>query len=94
MCTVIYLQTSNTTHTHTQYGNTYDTDVTTFDPKGKLSQIDYAIKGIEHGSVAVALRSKQFAVIGALKRQASELASYQVRTTADFLLPTASCSVL
>ncbi len=49
--------------------NQYDTDVSTWSPQGKLHQVEYAIESVNQGSCTLALCSKQFVVIAALKRQ-------------------------
>jgi len=57
--------------------NQYDTDVTVFSPQGRLFQVEYAMEAVKQGSAVVGVRGKQYAVVCALRRQASELASYQ-----------------
>lgn len=59
------------------FRNQYDTDVTTFSPAGRLHQVEYAMEAVKFGSACVALRSKNIAVVAALKRAPSDLASYQ-----------------
>jgi 20S proteasome subunit alpha 6 len=59
------------------YRNQYDTDVTTFSPAGRLHQVEYAGEAVKQGSACVALRSKEIAVVVALKRSPNELAGYQ-----------------
>lgn len=46
-------------------------------PQGRLHQVEYALEAIKQGSAVVGLRSKDHAVLVALKRAPSELASYQ-----------------
>ena len=46
-------------------------------PQGRLHQVEYALEAVKQGSAVVGLRSKSHAVIVALKRAPSELASYQ-----------------
>jgi len=55
----------------------YDTDVTVWSPEGRLLQVEYAMESVKQGSACVGLRSKQVAVIGALKRSVNELSSHQ-----------------
>lgn len=55
----------------------YDNDITVFSPQGRIHQIEYAMEAVKQGSAAVGLRSDTHAVILALKRAQSELASYQ-----------------
>lgn len=59
------------------FRNQYDTDVTTFSPEGRIRQVEYAMEAVKQGSACVALRSKEFAVIAALKRSPNDLAGYQ-----------------
>ena len=59
------------------FRNTYDSDNTVFSPQGRLHQVEYALEAIKQGSAVVGLRSKTHAVLVALKRAPSELASYQ-----------------
>jgi len=58
------------------FRNQYDTDVTTFSPAGRLHQVEYATEGVKQGSCCVGVRSKDYVVLAALKRQADTLASY------------------
>ncbi|WFD31940.1 proteasome endopeptidase complex [Malassezia sp. CBS 17886] len=60
-----------------QFRNTYDSDNTVFSPQGRLHQVEYALEAVKQGSAVVGLRSKTHAVLVALKRKPSELASYQ-----------------
>jgi len=57
--------------------NLYDTDCVTWNPKGKLLQVDYALEAVKQGSICVGLRSKTHAVLCTLKKSKSELASFQ-----------------
>ncbi|GAM21792.1 hypothetical protein SAMD00019534_049670, partial [Acytostelium subglobosum LB1] len=59
------------------YRNQYDSDITTFSPSGRIHQIEYAMEAVKQGSAAIALKSKQYAVLISLKRSSSELGSYQ-----------------
>jgi len=59
------------------FRNQYDTDVTTFSPAGRIHQVEYAMEAVKQGSACVGLRSKEIAVLAALKRSPSELASFQ-----------------
>ncbi|CCF60051.1 hypothetical protein KAFR_0I02720 [Kazachstania africana CBS 2517] len=59
------------------FRNNYDGDTVTFSPTGRLFQLEYAIEAIKQGSVTVGLRSKNYACVVALKRNADELSSYQ-----------------
>ena len=44
---------------------------------GRIHQVEYACEAVKQGSAAVGLKSATHAVVVALKRQPSELASYQ-----------------
>ncbi|WFD39920.1 proteasome endopeptidase complex [Malassezia japonica] len=46
-------------------------------PQGRLHQVEYALEAVKQGSAVVGVRSKTHAVLVALKRAPSELASYQ-----------------
>ncbi|SNX86824.1 probable PRE5 - 20S proteasome subunit (alpha6) [Melanopsichium pennsylvanicum] len=59
------------------FRNTYDSDNTVFSPQGRLHQVEYALEAVKQGSAVVGLRSKTHAILVALKRAPSELASYQ-----------------
>lgn len=59
------------------FRNNYDGDTVTFSPTGRLFQVEYALEAIKQGSVTVGLRSDDYAVLVALKRNADELSSYQ-----------------
>ncbi|KAJ1916148.1 hypothetical protein H4219_003950 [Mycoemilia scoparia] len=45
----------------------YDDDTTIWDPKGRLHQVEYAMKAVQRGTVVVGVTSKQYAVLGAFK---------------------------
>jgi 20S proteasome, alpha and beta subunits len=68
--------------------NLYDTDCGTYNPKGKIFQIDYAMEAVKYGAICVGLRSNTHAVrfnffqliqkvLCAIKKSSSELADYQ-----------------
>lgn len=59
------------------YRNQYDHDVSIWSPQGRIFQIEYALEAVKQGSATVGLKSKDFAVLVALKRSSSELSSYQ-----------------
>ena len=54
----------------------YDTDVTTFSPAGRLFQVEYACQAVNQGSPVVGLRSNNLVVLAAIRRRATELESY------------------
>lgn len=55
----------------------YDGDVTVWSPQGRIHQIEYACEAVKQGSAAVGVKNKDYAVLVALKRAASELSSHQ-----------------
>jgi len=59
------------------FRNQYDSDVTVWSPQGRLHQVEYAMEAVKLGSATVGLKGRDCAVVVALKRASSELASYQ-----------------
>src|SRR5947209_11386885 len=59
------------------FRSAYDGDISTWSPQGRIHQIEYAMEAVKQGSACVGLKSKNFAVLAALKRSSSELGSYQ-----------------
>ncbi|KAI6648712.1 Proteasome subunit alpha type-1-like [Oopsacas minuta] len=59
------------------YRNQYDYDVSIWSPQGRLHQVEYAMEAVKQGSATIGIKSKEFAVLVALKRASSELSSYQ-----------------
>jgi 20S proteasome subunit alpha 6 len=59
------------------FRNQYDGDNTTWSPQGRIHQVEYAMEAVKQGSATVGLRSSKHAVLVALKRASSDLASYQ-----------------
>lgn len=55
----------------------YDSDVATFSPTGKLNQILYAMEAPNFGSPSVGLVSKDAVVLVAIRRQTTPLSSFQ-----------------
>eukprot|EP01102_Stenamoeba_stenopodia_P004945 TRINITY_DN1544_c0_g1_i1.p1 TRINITY_DN1544_c0_g1~~TRINITY_DN1544_c0_g1_i1.p1 ORF type:complete len:249 (-),score=44.45 TRINITY_DN1544_c0_g1_i1:41-787(-) len=55
----------------------YDSDITTWSPQGRIFQIEYAMEAVKQGSATIGLKSKEYAVVAAVKRSSSELAAYQ-----------------
>jgi len=55
----------------------YDTDVTTWSPQGRLFQVEYAVEAVKQGSAVVGLKSKEAVVLCALRRKTTQLESYQ-----------------
>lgn len=51
--------------------------MTVWSPQGRLHQVEYAMEAVKLGSATVGLKSRDYAVLVALKRASSELASYQ-----------------
>ncbi|GAB0093488.1 Proteasome subunit alpha type [Sergentomyia squamirostris] len=62
---------------HIQFRNQYDSDVTVWSPQGRLHQVEYAMEAVKLGTATVGLKNKDHAILIALKRASSELASYQ-----------------
>ena len=58
----------------------YDVDAVTWNPQGKLQQIDYAKEAVKQGSVCLALKSKSEAVMVTVKKNPNKLACYQEKT--------------
>jgi len=59
------------------FRNQYDNDVTVWSPQGRIHQIEYAMEAVKQGSASVGLKSKNHAILVALKRAPSELAAHQ-----------------
>ncbi|KAH0555334.1 proteasome subunit alpha type-1 [Cotesia glomerata] len=59
------------------FRNQYDSDVTVWSPQGRLHQVEYAMEAVKLGSATVGLKSRDYAVLIALKRASSELSAYQ-----------------
>merc|ERR1712241_1102699 len=59
------------------FRNQYDSDVTTWSPQGRLHQVEYAMEAVKQGSATIGVKSKNHAVLLALKRASSELSAYQ-----------------
>jgi len=55
----------------------YSTNCVTFDPKGKVLQIDYAREAVKQGSTSLALKSNTHVVLIGLKKSPHDLASFQ-----------------
>eukprot|EP00216_Chloropicon_sp_CCMP2111_P004423 CAMPEP_0198242306 /NCGR_PEP_ID=MMETSP1446-20131203/14707_1 /TAXON_ID=1461542 ORGANISM="Unidentified sp, Strain CCMP2111" /NCGR_SAMPLE_ID=MMETSP1446 /ASSEMBLY_ACC=CAM_ASM_001112 /LENGTH=51 /DNA_ID=CAMNT_0043925695 /DNA_START=47 /DNA_END=199 /DNA_ORIENTATION=+ len=45
----------------------YDTDVTTWNPQGRIFQIEYAMEAVKQGGCTVGVRGKSHSVLAALK---------------------------
>lgn len=46
-------------------------------PQGRIHQVEYAMEAVKLGSATVALKSKDYACLIALKRATSELSAHQ-----------------
>ena len=57
--------------------NTFSSQSPLVSPQGRLHQVEYALEAVKQGSAVVGLRSNTHAILVALKRAPSELASYQ-----------------
>ena len=55
----------------------YDVDCITWNPQGKIQQVDYALEAVKQGSICLAIRSENEAVLVSVKKNPSKLACYQ-----------------
>ena len=55
----------------------YDAETTTWSPQGKLLQVDYAMEAVKQGSICLAIRSSESAVLVSVKKNPTRLATYQ-----------------
>ncbi|VWU48418.1 proteasome subunit alpha type-1, putative [Hepatocystis sp. ex Piliocolobus tephrosceles] len=55
------------------YRNLYDTDNIIYSPEGRLYQVEYASEAIKQGTCAIAIKSKDFAVVCGLKKSVNKL---------------------
>ena len=55
----------------------YDVDCVTWNPDGKLQQVDYACEAVTQGTICMALKSDTAGVLLALKKNPTKLAKYQ-----------------
>ena len=55
----------------------YDVDCSTWSPQGKILQVDYAKEAVKQGSICLAIRSSEGAVLLSIKKNPSKLATYQ-----------------
>lgn len=55
----------------------YDAEATTWSPQGKILQVDYAMEAVKQGSICLALRSSDAAVLVSVKKNPTRLATYQ-----------------
>lgn len=60
-----------------QFRNQYDSDVTVWSPQGRLHQVEYAMAAVKLGTATVGLKNKDYAVLVALCKPASELSASQ-----------------
>lgn len=51
--------------------------MTVWSPQGRIHQVEYAMEAVKLGTATVGLKTKNYAVLVALKRASSNLASYQ-----------------
>lgn len=61
------------------FRNQYDQDITVWSPQGRLFQLEYAMEAVKQGSATVGLKSKDFAVLVALKRAQNDLCDHQTK---------------
>lgn len=55
----------------------YSLNCVTFDPKGKILQIEYAKEAVKQGSTSLGLKSNSHVVLVSLKKSPHDLASHQ-----------------
>ena len=55
----------------------YDVDCVTWNPDGKLQQVEYACEAVTQGTICMALKSDTAGVLLALKKNPTKLANYQ-----------------
>jgi len=55
----------------------YDVDCITWNPQGKIQQIDYAHEAVKQGSICLAIRSKEDVVLVSVKKNPTKLACHQ-----------------
>lgn len=55
----------------------YDSDVATFDPQGRIQQVNYAMEAPKLGAPSVGICNGKHAVLVAVSRQASKLSGFQ-----------------
>jgi len=55
----------------------YDSDVATFDPQGRIQQVNYAMEAPKLGAPSVGICNGRHAVLVAVSRQASKLSGFQ-----------------
>ncbi|KAH8263203.1 hypothetical protein KR044_005807 [Drosophila immigrans] len=60
-----------------QFRNQYDSDVTVWSPQGRLHQVEYAMAAVKLGTATVGLKNRDYAVLVALCKPASELSASQ-----------------
>jgi 20S proteasome subunit alpha 6 len=55
----------------------YDVDSITWNPQGKIQQVDYALEAVKQGSICLAIRSDTEAVLVSVKKNPTKLACHQ-----------------
>ncbi|KAH0472639.1 MAG: uncharacterized protein KVP18_003624 [Porospora cf. gigantea A] len=58
------------------YRSTYDTDVITWSPQGRVYQIEYAMEAVRQGTCGIGARSNTHVVLCGLRRAANKLAAH------------------
>lgn len=54
----------------------YDVDCVTWNPQGKIQQIDYALEAVKQGSICLAIKSETEAVLVSVKKNPTKLACH------------------
>lgn len=55
----------------------YDVDSVTWNPQGKIQQVEYAMEAVKQGSICLAIRSESDAVMVSVKKNPTKLACHQ-----------------
>ena len=59
------------------FRNQYDMDCVTWNPKGKILQIEYAKEAVKQGMMSLGLKSETHVVLVSLMRNPDDLSSHQ-----------------
>lgn len=59
------------------FRNQYDNDITVWSPQGRIHQIEYAMEAVKLGSVTLALKNADYAIVASMKRSSSKLVKSQ-----------------
>ena len=59
------------------FRNQYDIDCVTWNPKGKILQVEYAKEAVKQGMMSLGLKSKEYVVLVSLMRNPDDFSSHQ-----------------